>query len=527
MPSRRYALVPCLLCLLGSFFATAQSEDTELVVRLLPEAKLPAGNKVTGTPLIPALNVHLFRYASTADRDRALLRLNRTPGVVAAEPNRPVEMRVEPNDDRYENDQDNLRRVGYDRAWDLAPGGRTADGQEIVVAILDAGFDVNHPDLRPNLWRNAFDTPGDNIDNDNNGYVDDVHGWDMTGGDGTLPSGVHGTSVIGILGAKGDNDLGIAGTNWDLKMMLFSITNSADIIEAYGYVLDQRRRYNDSNGTRGALVVATNASFGIRNFSCSDFPVWGSLYDDLGRAGVLTAAAAVNADLDIDRFDDMPTDCPSDYLVTVTNLDTDGRLFQNAGYGRETVDLAAPGEGSYSTRPSGTYGPFSRNSAATPFVTGAIALLYATPCMSFLETVRNDPSGAALFVKDAVLSGVTANPTLAFTTASGGSLDVAEAQRLFAESCQLNEQPAFALEGVFPNPATTTVQLQTNTLVFSESAVVDLYDGLGRMVRTQRPVRVSSAPVRLEINVADLPAGRYILRLRERDRTAVTAIILY
>lgn len=524
--SRKLSFFLLLQCFLGSLVLSAQTESQELLVRLLPGEKVPKAAQLESESLVPALNIHLFRYADEPARDAAATRLAYTSGVLSVEPNHLVDFRVEPNDDRYDEDQGNLRRVGYDKAWDLTAGGRTSEGEEIVVAILDAGFDVTHLDLRANLWQNTFDTPGDFIDNDNNGYVDDVFGWNMAGGNNVIPSDVHGTSVIGILGAKGDNGLGIAGTNWDLKMMLFSIANTADIVEAYGYVLEQRRRYNASNGAEGALVVATNASFGVRNTTCTDFPVWGGMYEELGRVGVLTAAGAVNEDLDVDRFGDMPTDCPTDFLVTVTNLDTEDRLWQNAGYGRETVDLAAPGEGSFSTRPSGTYGPFSRNSAATPYVTGAIALLYSTPCPDFLETMRSDPAGAALFVRDVILSGTTPNPGLEFRTSSGGSLDVAEAQRLFTESCELGDRETFDFTDVFPVPAQTTLTLQTNTLVFSESAVVDLFDPLGRLVRSQQPLRVSSAPVRLEINVAGLPAGWYSLRLQERGRVVTTSIVI-
>lgn len=515
-------LIQAALC---SALVDGQSLPPELIVRFQPGAQLPIELN-TAKNLVPALDIYLIPYATTDRRDAALLKFQYDHRVIAVEPNRPVEFRADPNDELYGENQNNLVRSGYDKAWDLTAGGRTTDGEEIVVAILDAGFDVNHVDLRENLWRNTADSPGDGIDNDGNGYVDDIFGWDMTNDDNGIPSDDHGTSVIGILGAKGNNGRGVTGTNWDLKMMLFSINSTASIVEAYGYVLAQRRLYNETNGAQGALVVATNASFGIENGTCEDYSVWGGMYDELGRAGVLTAAGTVNRDRDVDRFGDMPTDCPTDFLVTVTNLDTDDRLYTNTGYGRETIDLAATGEGSYSTRPNGTYGSFSRNSAAAPFVTGAIAMLYATPCPSLLSKIKSDPAGAALLVKAALLSGTTPSPALQFRTSSGGSLNVAEAQRMLSESCDLGERQEFAITDVFPNPAISSARIQTNAIVFSDGARVDLYDSLGRLVRSQRPVRVSSGPVQVEIDITGLPAGWYSLRLQERDRVALGRIVV-
>jgi len=451
--------------------------------------------------MVPDLNIHLFSYPDIASRDRALSHFRSSRRVVAASPNRRVFPRAEPNDDRYLEDQGNLARVGYEQAWDLTPGGRTAEGEEIVVAVLDAGFDLDHPDLAPNLWINPAETL-DGMDNDGNGYVDDIYGWDMIGNDRDIPDDTHGAQVIGILGAKGNNGLGVAGTNWDIKMMLFSISSVADIVEAYGYIIDQRRLYNSTNGQQGALVVATNASFGVEGGTCSQYPVWGGLYDDLGGVGILTAASTVNRDVDVDFSGDMPTDCPSDYLVGVANLGLNDRLFRSSGYGRESVDLAAPGEGSYSTRLGGTYGAFASTSAAA-------------------ERRRSDPAGTALLIRDALLSGTLPNANLQFRTSSGGSLDVAEAQRRLSENCATGEQEDFAITAVTPNPATDVIMVETNAIVFSDGALVDLYDGLG-----QRPVRVSSAPVQLAVNLRGLPPGCYTLRLEERERVAVTKVVV-
>ncbi|MEM6772245.1 MAG: S8 family serine peptidase, partial [Bacteroidota bacterium] len=347
---------------LFNVFLTGQTTDTELLIRWEGKQRVATGGVVV-EKLVPALNIELVRYPTAAAREKAITELTQAREVWAVERNQLVNFRADPNDPEYAAEQANLLRVGYDKAWDLTPGGRTMDGQEIVVAILDAGFDTRHRDLRDNLWINTADAFGDGIDNDGNGYVDDVHGWDMVNDRFTYPTDAHGTQVIGILGAKGNNGRGVAGTNWDIKMMLLSINSIADIVEAYGYILEQRQRYNLSGGTEGAFVVATNASFGVEGGTCADFPVWGSMYEALGQAGVLTAASTANRSWDVDRFGDMPTDCTTDFIIGVANLGTTDRLHTSSGFGRESIDLAAPGEGSYSTRPNSTYGSFASTSA--------------------------------------------------------------------------------------------------------------------------------------------------------------------
>lgn len=520
-------LIQLFLVIVLSGVLKAQIPELGLLVRFDDPGPMTMVGASAQRLIVPALNIYLLEFNDEAGLDKAYQKLSFTRGVSAVERNRMVEFRTDPDDDLYESDQQNLRRAGFDRAWDLTPGGKTTEGEDIVVAILDAGFDVSHEDLAPNLWRNLGEVANDGIDNDNNGYVDDIHGWDMIGDDNSLPNDTHGTSVIGILGAKGNNGRGVSGTNWDLKMMLFSINTIADIVEAYGYVLAQRKLYNSTNGSQGAFIVATNASFGIENSRCEQFPVWSSLYEELGQEGVLTAASTANRSLDVNTFGDMPADCDTEFLIGVANLDTNDRLWMNSGYSREKVDLAAPGQESYTTMPGGRYGTFGSTSAAAPYVTGAIALLYATPCPVLQDLIRNNPADAARLIKATILSSTTPNPSLEFRTSSGGSLDVAEAQRLLIGSCDLGNLEEFSITGIFPNPAATTAFVQTNALVFSDGAKVELYDAFGRLVRTQLARRLSGSPVRLAVNVSGLPAGWYSLRVEERERVALGRIVVY
>ncbi|MEL7160264.1 MAG: S8 family serine peptidase [Bacteroidota bacterium] len=504
------------------------AQRQELIVRWKNTAQpsTAVGATTTRRWLAPELGIELLTYPSPASCVRAQKMLEKERRVRAVERNRSVQFRNPPNDDNYANEQGNLVRAGFEKAWALTTGGQTGDGTEIVVAILDAGFTPQHPDLAPNLWNNPGEIPGDGIDNDNNGYADDLHGWDMIGADADLPANTHGTQVTGILGARGNNGLGVAGTNWNVKLMLLAINTTADIIEAYEYIRQHRKRWNESGGSEGSLVVATNASFGIEGETCAGFTVWGDLYDELGREGILTAASTANRSWDVDVNGDMPTDCPSEYLLGVTNVGPDDVLHRSSAYGRENVDLAAPGEGSYTTRVGGTYGPFGSTSAAAPYVTGAIALLYATPCDNFFGRIRQDPAGAALLVRDALLSSVQPQPTLQFKTASGGTLDVAEAQRILVVSCGGGENNEFAITDVRPNPARGEARVTTNALVFSDRGRILLYDAYGRLTRVQSAVRIAGNPVTLRANLTNLPVGWYQLVVEERDRVARTSIII-
>ena len=358
LPPRGLVLI-CLLLWAGN--AGAQRIATELICDWKAPPGAPERSLWTTGQVRQLTATHtLLRFDDAAEAERVYRHLRFHPELVGVQYNYAVQPRRVPNDPDYDR-QDNLTRLGYPELWAETTGGSLPNGIPIVTAVLDAGFDVDHEDLRGNLWTNPGEVAGDGLDNDRNGYVDDLHGFNFIDTLGTeYPIDVHGTSVTGILGAVGNNGIGVAGTNWDARLMLFSIRTVADIVQAYDYVVDQRAAFNRSRGREGAFVAATNASFGVEGATCADFPVWGAMYDRLGAVGVLTAGSVVNAPLDVDVVGDMPTDCPSDYLLTVTNLGLDDNLHPSAGFGAQQVDLAATGEGSYTTRPADGYGTVRR-----------------------------------------------------------------------------------------------------------------------------------------------------------------------
>ncbi|NJO87124.1 MAG: S8 family serine peptidase, partial [Lewinella sp.] len=263
-----------------------------------------------------------------------------------------------PNDPRFPN-QWQYRNVGQIgglpgadfnvcQSWDLTTGGLTVNGDTIVVCVIDNGIDIDHEDLLPNLWFNRGEIAENGIDDDNNGYIDDFQGWNTQANSNNIEGGEsHGTAVAGIVGARGNNGIGVTGMNWQVKIMVVNngfLASESEVIEAYGYPLEARKRYQQSNGTTGAYVVATNSSWGLANGRPEDSPIWCALYDSLGHYGILNVGATVNSNVDVDVVGDLPTTCPSNFLIAVTNVNTQNVKVTNAGFGRLSIDLGAFGE---------------------------------------------------------------------------------------------------------------------------------------------------------------------------------------
>ena len=326
--------------------------------------------------------------------------------------------------------------IDTDLAWDLTTGGTTANGDEIVVCVVE-NADRTHEDLQGNLWFNPGEIPDNGIDDDNNGYVDDWNGWNVgSNNDNITPAG-HGTAVSGIIGAVGNNTLGVTGVNWDVKIMHvdygFGLTE-ANVVAGYTYPYVQRRRYNETNGAEGAFVVATNSSWGIDGGDPADAPIWCSFYDSLGVVGILSCGATANNNVDIDVVGDLPTACDSDYMISVTATNhNDVRTF--SGFGATTVDLGAPGEDVYLPTTNNGYANTSGTSFATPATAGVIALMYSAPCGSLGAQAIGDPQGTADLIRDALFAGVDPVPNLTTETVTGGRVNAFNAINLVLQNC--------------------------------------------------------------------------------------------
>ena len=272
--------------------------------------------------------------------------------------------------------------LGMSQAWDITTGGRTSGNDTIVVCVIDNGLDTAHTDIKPNLWINKGEIPNNSVDDDNNGYVDDYHGWNSVRGNSQISeANYHGTPVSGIIGARGNNGVGVSGLNWNVKLMHvvggFGAVSEDRILQAYLYPYRQRKRYNETQGKEGAFVVATKASWGLARVKPEEYPIWCAFYDSLGQVGILNVAATESSqNIDVDVVGDMPTACGSPYLISVNSIDHSGQKAPG-GFGQKSIDLGAFGENVYSTIPGNNYGFERGTSFAAPQVTGAIALLYA------------------------------------------------------------------------------------------------------------------------------------------------------
>ena len=334
-----------------------------------------------------------------------------------------------------------------DLAWDIATGGVTPAGDTIVMAVIDGGIDKNHSDLAANLWKNYAEIPNDGIDNDNNGYVDDFRGWNVfTDNDniGGVATG-HGTPVSAIIGAKGNNGNGVAGINWNVQIMFVAGgSNEANILESYDYVLKARKRYNASNGAAGAFVVAVNCSWGTNYGQPSEAPLWCAAFDSLGAAGILSVAATANIPVDVDVVGDLPTACPSDYLISVTSLTRADQKAANAAWGVIHIDLGAYGQEVFTAGTNNSYGVYSGTSFAAPQVAGALGLLYSAPCPNLIAIAKTNPAAAALWAKSLVLNSTTPNNALQGITLTSGRLNLYSMLQEYEDQCDPCPPP-FAL----------------------------------------------------------------------------------
>lgn len=410
---------------------TTQYKKGEIIVRVKPGTNVSAlagGLSSYGVSVAKGLKLPT-KYKSTAlsrwtilelaagqDEKKVLTRLLNDKKIESGQLNYRVAATAIPNDTRFGElwGMHNTGAVGVaDADIDAPEAWDTINGGDAVVAVIDTGVDYTHEDLAANMWTNTGETPNNGIDDDGNGFIDDYYGYDFSNYDSDpMDEMGHGTHVAGTIAAVGNNAIGVAGVNWQGKIMAVRFLDSggggwySDAVSATMYAV--------ANGAR-----ITNNSWGGGSYDQS-------LYDAIKLAqdaGVLTVAAAGNDYSDADYYPLYPAafDLPGIISVAASTASDDLAYFSN--WGKVSVDLAAPGESILSTVPTWTwlgdpsgYMYLDGTSMATPHVAGAAALLLA-----------QNSARSAMGVKQLLLGTVDVRPAFQGKVSSNGRLNLSNA----------------------------------------------------------------------------------------------------
>ncbi len=334
-------------------------------------------NKIETKKKYEQRNIELLEIGLNDDIDKVIKELKSNPNVLYAQPDYAVKSSSLPQDPKF-GEEWGLSNTGQTvagepgttgvvgtsgidinalKAWDVTTGNSTT-----IVGVLDTGIDINHQDLKDNIFLNLNETKDNGIDENQNGYIDDVNGWNFADDNNSVfsssVSDSHGTKVAGVIAAQ-LNDKGIAGVAPNIKLlplkfMKGEVGYTSDAIEAIEYA----------------------KSLGIKIINCS----WGSsefnqaLYDEMENSGILFICAAGNEGKDISKSGFYPAAYDLPNVISVAALNNQGGLLASSNYGKN-VQVGAPGSGIITTAPGNTYEAASGTSIATPFVTGIAALI--------------------------------------------------------------------------------------------------------------------------------------------------------
>ncbi len=456
--------------------------------RFLNQHNLSAAKRlIEGRVALQGLDrLYSVKFPSGANMPEIINALKNSPNVEYAEPDYTVTATLIPNDTSFATQQWDFNNTGQSggrpdadidapEAWDVTTGtGAT------TVAVIDTGIDYNHPDLAANIWTNPGEIPGNGIDDDHNGYIDDVHGYDFVNNDGDpMDDHSHGTHCAGTIGAVGNNGVGVAGIDWNVKIMAVKFLNATgtgsigNAILALNYaVMMGAKVSNNSWGGTGFSASLQNAITSARS------------------SGHIFVAAAGNNATNNDTTPFYPASYTSDNVVAVAATDRTDAMASFSNYGATSVDLAAPGYSIYSTIPvsMGSYAYKSGTSMAAPHVTGAVALVSDLhPGWTYSQVIHQ------------IFSSVDPLTSLTGKVATGGRLNISGALGGIVTNPNPDTTPP-TVSITSPVSGTTYTSAQTVTITADASdnagiTKVEFYDksnldkGIGNLIAT-----VMSAP---------------------------------
>ncbi|MGE3261769.1 MAG: S8 family serine peptidase [Bacteriovoracia bacterium] len=399
----------------------------EVIVKMSRQGKTLAVNSLLSQFSISSMNAfetnnsfYKVKLARDSDTAQFLEAASHNPSIEYAEPNYIMHVLGSEDSEVLPNDSDfdklwGMKNIGQkDSAGTVGVAGAdigatkawktTTGNKDILVAVIDTGVDYTHPDLKDNIFVNAGEIAGNGIDDDGNGFVDDVHGWNFAGVSTNDPmdDNEHGTHVSGTIGGKGNNGLGVAGVNWTTSILPVKFLTGA----GSGTLEDAVK----------SIQYATLMKAKVMNNSWGGGGFTQSLYDAIAgakAAGLLFVAAAGNDSQNADSSPHYPAGYQIDNVIAVAATTNQDTLASFSTYGKRTVHIAAPGHKIYSSVPGNKYDSFSGTSMATPHVVGAAALLWGT-----------DTSMTYAQVKERLLASRDFIPSLSRKVASSGRLNI-------------------------------------------------------------------------------------------------------
>ena len=362
--------------------------------------------------------------------EQAILRFQTDPRIEFIEPNYIVYANeTTPGDPEFEDlwGMHNTGQTGgkidadidAPEAWDTQ-----TDCRNLVVGVIDTGGDYNHPDLQPNIWTSPGEIAGNGEDDDGNGFIDDVHGWDFVNNDNNpMDDHFHGTHVSGSIAAAGNNDRGVIGVCWGGQIMALKFLDNggsgttADAIEAIEYATMMKRDF-------GVNIRLTNNSWGGGGYSQALYIAIRASQE----ADMLFVAAAGNSSSNNDRQPHYPSSFDLDGIIAVAATDHNDNLSSLSNYGQTSVDLGAPGLSILSTITGGNYAYLNGTSMATPHVSGVIVLAW-----SLNLQISN------LEIKNTILNAVDPVDSLRGITVTGGRVNAYKAVNAVSDETPSNE----------------------------------------------------------------------------------------